>query len=78
MQKVTAFLEKYSQWIAVAVGGIYLLLMVYSYLLKPPVTAKLGTETVMPDEIDKRLAKTHSHFRKEARGWRDLAAAAVG
>lgn len=29
-------------------------------------------------EIDKRLAKTHSHFRKEARGWRDLAAAAMG
>jgi hypothetical protein len=29
-------------------------------------------------EIDKRLAKTHSHFRKEARGWRDLAASAVG
>jgi hypothetical protein len=29
-------------------------------------------------EIDKRLAKTHTHFRKEARGWRDLAAAAVG
>jgi len=29
-------------------------------------------------EIDKRLAKTHSHFRKEARGWRDLAANAVG
>ena len=29
-------------------------------------------------EIDKRLAKTHTHFRKEARGWRDLAATAVG
>jgi hypothetical protein len=29
-------------------------------------------------EIDKRLAKTHSHFRKEAREWRDLAAGAVG
>lgn len=29
-------------------------------------------------EIDKRLAKTHSHFRKEARGWRDLAAGAMG
>ena len=29
-------------------------------------------------EINKRLAKTHSHFRKEARGWRDLAAGAVG
>jgi hypothetical protein len=29
-------------------------------------------------EIEKRLAKTHSHFRKEARAWRDLAAGAVG
>jgi hypothetical protein len=29
-------------------------------------------------EIEKRLAKAHAHFRKEARGWRDLAAAAVG
>jgi hypothetical protein len=29
-------------------------------------------------EIDKRLAKTHAHFRKEARGWRELAAGAVG
>jgi hypothetical protein len=29
-------------------------------------------------EIEKRLAKTHSHFRKEARGWRDLAAGAMG
>ena len=29
-------------------------------------------------EIDRRLAKTHAHFRKEARGWRDLAAQAVG
>ncbi len=29
-------------------------------------------------EIEKRLAKSHSHFRKEARGWRDMAAAAVG
>lgn len=28
-------------------------------------------------EIDKRLAKTHAHFRKEAKGWRDFAAGAV-
>lgn len=28
-------------------------------------------------EIDKRLSKTHAHFRKEAKGWRDLAAQAV-
>lgn len=29
-------------------------------------------------EIDKRLSKTHAHFRKEAKRWRDFAAAAVG
>jgi hypothetical protein len=28
-------------------------------------------------EIDKRLSKTHAHFRKEAKGWRDFAAAAI-
>lgn len=29
-------------------------------------------------EIDKRLSKTHAHFRKEAKTWRDFAAQAVG
>lgn len=29
-------------------------------------------------EIDKRLSKTHAHFRKEARRWRDVAAQAIG
>jgi hypothetical protein len=29
-------------------------------------------------EIDKRFSKTHAHFRKEAKGWRDFAAQAVG
>lgn len=29
-------------------------------------------------EIDKRLSKTHAHFRKEAKRWRDFAAGAVG
>ena len=28
-------------------------------------------------EIDKRLSKTHAHFRKEAKTWRDFAAAAL-
>lgn len=31
-----------------------------------------------PAEIDKRAAKTTSHFRKEARMWRDFAAEALG
>lgn len=29
-------------------------------------------------ELDKRLSKTHPRFRKEARPWRDMAAAAAG
>jgi hypothetical protein len=29
-------------------------------------------------ELDKRLSKTHPKFRKEAKGWREMAAAAAG
>ncbi|WP_297511235.1 hypothetical protein [uncultured Caulobacter sp.] len=29
-------------------------------------------------EIEKRLSKTHAHFRKEAKSWRDFAAAGIG
>ena len=29
-------------------------------------------------DIDKRLAKTHAQFRKEAKAWRDMAASAAG
>lgn len=41
-------------------------------------TGRKGEAQEALAEIDKRLAKTHAHFRKEARAWRDLAAAAVG
>jgi hypothetical protein len=30
------------------------------------------------DEIDKRISRASPHFRKEARAWRDFAAAAIG
>ena len=37
MQKVIDFLEKHVQWVALGLGGLFLLLMVYLYVLTPPV-----------------------------------------
>jgi len=41
-------------------------------------TARKDEARLQLAEIDKRLSKTHAHFRKEAKTWRDFAAAAVG
>lgn len=53
MQKTLDFLEKNVHWIALGLGGVYLLFMVYSYVLQAPVTTTLGSETVGLRNIDK-------------------------
>ena len=42
MEKALAILEKYVQWIALGLGGLFLLGIVYNYVLQDPVTVKLG------------------------------------
>ena len=37
MRKVLDFLEKNVQWLAIALGGVYLLWMVWSYVINPVV-----------------------------------------
>ena len=57
MEKVLKFLEKYVQWIALGLGGLFLLAMVYNYVLQDPVTVTLGGKDVLPGEIDKEIAR---------------------
>lgn len=52
MQKVVEFLEKYVQWVAIGLGALFVLFMVYTYVLNPPATVELGGTTRTPGEVD--------------------------
>src|SRR4051812_21539680 len=56
MQKVVAFLEKHVQWVAIALGGVYLLWMVWSYVLNSPVTVTTADGTKLtPGKVDQKV-----------------------
>ncbi len=57
MNKVTAFLEKYAQWIALGAAGLWVLFVVYTYWLKDPVTVSLAGKPVGPGEVDAQIVK---------------------
>jgi len=46
MQKVTAFLERYVEWVALGIGGLFLLLMVFLYVLQTPISDNVGGRSV--------------------------------
>lgn len=56
MQKVTQFLEKNVEWVAVGAGALFLLWMVYLYLLMPPVSKKVGDTVLTPDNVEQWIA----------------------
>jgi hypothetical protein len=58
MQKVTAFLEQHIQWLAIGLGALFVLYMTYSYVITPPATAQLGSESFGPSEVDPHTADT--------------------
>src|SRR5262245_17738473 len=58
MKKVLDFLEKNVQWIAIALGGIYLLWMVYSYVIKSPVEVSgIAADPLPPGKVDEEILK---------------------
>jgi hypothetical protein len=57
MNKVVAFFEKYAEWLALGVAGVFLLYMVYAYVVNPTdalVDVSQGTTTVKttPGDIE--------------------------
>ncbi|HEX5241617.1 MAG TPA: hypothetical protein VFW23_00035 [Tepidisphaeraceae bacterium] len=64
MEKHLKTLEQNVQWIALALGGLYLLYMIYAYVITPPVTVKLGTgpsaPALTPGEVDETIAKKYA------------------
>src|SRR5436309_1106181 len=56
MQKVVVFLEKHVQWLAIALGAVYLLWMVWSFVLNDPTTVKLADGTsASPGKVDQHI-----------------------
>ena len=55
MNKVVDFLEKNVQWVALGLGGLFLLWMVFSYVISAPVVAQVGDEQVAPGEVDRLI-----------------------
>ena len=60
MQKTLDFLERHVQWFALGLGGLFLLLMAYFYLMTPPLTVKVtagkAVTELQPGEVDSYIA----------------------
>lgn len=53
MQKQANFFEQNVQWIALGLGGLFLLYMVYAYVLTQPVTVSVNNKELGPGEVDR-------------------------
>src|SRR6516165_3348594 len=56
MQKIVAILEKNVEWIALGLGGLFFLFMIYTYIVQKPVTSNVGSTVVTPGEVDPTIA----------------------
>src|SRR4051812_31535453 len=56
MKKVTDFLEQHVQWVALGLGAVYLLWMVYGYILTPSITAQVSNRAVNLGNVDEAIA----------------------
>jgi hypothetical protein len=52
MEKTIEFLEQKVQWIAIGLGGLFCLYMIWAYVVHPPASVQVGSETLTPGEID--------------------------
>lgn len=55
MQKITALLEQYVEWVALGIGGLFLLMMVFMYVLQTPVSDKVGERTVTLASVESEV-----------------------
>lgn len=55
MQKLTEMLERYVQWVAVAIGALFLAIMVGMYVIDTPVTGKIGGKAVTLNSVENEI-----------------------
>lgn len=55
MEKVLSFLEKYVEWIAIAIGGLIFMYAVWIFWIAPDITAEVNGEEVGPRTVDAKV-----------------------
>jgi hypothetical protein len=55
MQKFVKILERNVEWIALGLGGLFLLFMVWTYGIGHPASVKIGTKELHADDIDEQI-----------------------
>src|SRR5262245_49438726 len=62
MQKVTEWLEKNVQWLAIGLGALFMLFMTWSYVLSPVASVQIGQDELGPGQVD---VYTQDHVGKQ-------------
>lgn len=56
MKKLVEIAESYVEWVALGVGGLFLLLMMFAYLLSTPISAEIGSnKKVTLSDVDRAI-----------------------
>ena len=66
MKKLVEIAEQYIEWLALAVGGVFLLLMMVLYLLGSPVSKELGGKKVTLSDVDRVIYEDQARLLDEA------------
>ncbi len=66
MKKLVQIAEQYVEWLALAVGGVFLLLMMVLYLLGSPVSKELGGKKVTLSDVDRVIYEDQARLLDEA------------
>lgn len=66
MKKLVQIAEQYVEWVALALGGVFLLLMMVMYLLGAPVSKELGGKKVTLSDVDRVIYEDQGRLLDEA------------
>ena len=57
MNKALELLEKHCQWLAIALGGLFLTWVLWGYILSHPAAVEVGNERLTPGTVDQAVQK---------------------
>ena len=65
MDKVTAFLEKNVEWVAMGIGGLFLLFVAWTYGVNNPAPIEIGGEVYTPASVDNKVEEVSRQLEEK-------------